>query len=105
MASMLKDANASVYELDKQYVEDIISKNSDKEIFYTLSSSATGITDLSTFEAAPKTDDAAKAKWGKIKAELANVTKEITNGSVKVTNAQIGEELDLFTLSNVKQPE
>ena len=104
MTSVLKNTNVPVYELGKQYVEGTIGENGGKEISYTLSSGATGITDLSTFEAALKTDDAAKAKWSEIKAELADVAKKITDGSIKVTNAQIGEKLDLSTLSNVKQP-
>lgn len=104
MTSVLKNTNVPVYELGKQYVEGTIGENGGKEISYTLSSGATGITDLSTFEAALKTDDAAKAKWSEIKAELADAAKKITDGSIKVTNAQIGEKLDLSTLSNMKQP-
>ena len=104
MTSVLKNTNVPVYELGKQYVEGTIGENGGKEISYTLSSGATGITDLSTFEAALKTDDAAKAKWSEIKAELADAAKKITDGSIKVTNAQIGEKLDMSTLSNVKQP-
>lgn len=67
-----------------------------------LSSGATGITDLSTFGAALRTNDAVEARWSKIKTELTDVAKKVTDGSIKMINVQIGEKLGLPILSNMK---
>lgn len=104
LTSVLKNTNVPVYELGKQYLDGKLGESAGKEISYNLSSGATGITDLATIEAAIKNDDAAKAKWAEIKEHLNGVAEQINNGSVKVTNAQIGEKLDVKTLSNVKLP-
>ena len=104
LTSVLKNTNVPVYELGRQYLDGKISESGGKEISYALSSQATGITDLSVIEAALKTDDAAKAKWAEIKEYIDTLTVKINKGEIKVTNAQIGETLDVSTLSNVKLP-
>lgn len=85
-------------------VDGTLAADGGKEIFYTLASGATGITDLSVIESAIRTDAAAQAKWGEIKAYIDNVSAKIKDGSIKVTNAQIGERLNISTLSNIKLP-
>ncbi len=104
LTSVLKNTNVPVYELGKEYAAGTIGQKGGTEVDYTLASGATGITDLSTIEGFIKTDDAAKAKWQEIKDKLKELSDKIGAGEIKVTNAQIGETLDMATLSNVKQP-
>lgn len=104
LTSVLKNTGVPVIELGSKLVEGTLAEDGGKEIFYTLSSGATGITDLSVIESAIRTDAAAQAKWAEIKTYIENVSAKIKNGSIKVTNAQIGEKLDISTLNNIKLP-
>lgn len=104
LTSVLKNTNVPVYELGKEYAAGTVGAKGGTQIDYTLASGATGITDLSVIEGFIKTDDAAKTKWQEIKDKLKELTDKIGSGEIKVTNAQVGETLDMATLSNVKQP-
>lgn len=104
LTSVLKTTSVPVIEFGSKLVEGTLAADGGKEIFYTLASGATGITDLSVIESAVRTDAAAQAKWGEIKAYIDNVSAKIKDGSIKVTNAQIGERLNISTLSNIKLP-
>ena len=66
---------------------------------YSLSSGATGITDLATIEKSI-TSDEGKAKWEEIKTQLEEITAKI-GSDIKVVNAQAGEEFDPATCPNV----
>lgn len=104
LTSVLKTTSVPVIEFGSKLVDGTLAADGGKEIFYTLASGATGITDLSVIESAIRTDAAAQAKWGEIKAYIDNVSAKIKDGSIKVTNAQIGERLNISTLSNIKLP-
>ncbi len=104
LTSVLKTTSVPVIEFGSKLVEGTLAADGGKEIFYTLASGATGITDLSVIESAIRTDAAAQAKWSEIKAYIDNVSAKIKDGSIKVTNAQIGERLNISTLSNIKLP-
>ena len=104
LTSVLKNTNVPVLELGPKLLEGTLAVEGGKELSYTLASGATGITDLSVIESAISTDADAQAKWGEIKAYVDNISAKIKDGSIKVTNAQIGETLDISTLSNVKLP-
>lgn len=104
LTSVLKTTSVPVIEFGSKLVGGTLAADGGKEIFYTLASGATGITDLSVIESAIRTDAAAQAKWDEIKAYIDNVSAKIKDGSIKVTNAQIGERLNISTLSNVKLP-
>lgn len=104
LTSVLKTTSVPVIEFGSKLVDGTLAADGGKEIFYTLASGATGITDLSVIESAIRTDAAAQAKWSEIKAYIDNVSAKIKDGSIKVTNAQIGERLNISTLSNIKLP-
>jgi len=104
LTSVLKNTNVPVLELGKAYVDDTIAAAGGTEIDYDLASGATGITDLSAISEFIKTDADAQAKWQEIQASLSDLAEKIKSGEIKVTNAQIGETLDIQTLSNVKIP-
>jgi len=104
LTSVLKNTNVPVYELGKKLVDGSLASVGGTVINYTLESGATGITDLKTIEAAIKTDAAAQQKWADIKKYVNDVSTKISNGTIKVTNAQVGETLDISSLSNVKLP-
>lgn len=104
LTSVLKNTNVPVFELGKKLIDGSLANAGGTVINYTLDSGATGITDLKTIEAAIKTDDAAKQKWSDIKKYINDVSAKISDGTIKVTNAQIGETLDISTLSNIRLP-
>jgi len=104
LTSVLKNTGVPVIELGSKLAEGTLAEDGGKEISYTLSSGATGITDLSVIESAIRTDAVAQAKWDEIKTYIENVSAKIKDGSIKVTNAQIGEKLDISTLNNIKLP-
>ncbi|MGC4152001.1 MAG: BMP family ABC transporter substrate-binding protein [Propionicimonas sp.] len=104
LTSVLKNTNVPVQELGKKLLDGTLAAEGGKELSYDLDSGATGITDLSVIETALKADDAAKAKWGEIRAFLDDTTAKVKDGTIKVTNAQVGETLDYATLTHVKLP-
>ncbi|MDD4699558.1 MAG: BMP family ABC transporter substrate-binding protein [Oscillospiraceae bacterium] len=104
LTSVLKNTNVPVYALGTALIDGTLASKGGTVINYSLGSEATGITDLSTIAAAIKSDSAAQAKWTEIKNYITDLSSKIGSGTIKVTNAQIGETLDIATLSNVKLP-
>ncbi|MCL2464714.1 MAG: BMP family ABC transporter substrate-binding protein, partial [Micrococcales bacterium] len=102
LTSVLKNTNVPTYDLGTDLVNGSLAAKGGTVISYTLSSGATGLTDLSTIGKFINTDSAAQAKWAQIQSDLKDVSGKIGDGTIKVTNAQIGETLDMSTLSNIK---
>ena len=98
LTSVLKNTTVPVYELAKKYIDGEID-TVDNALTYDLNSGATGLTDLSTIEAAViATGD---AKWTEIKAYIDALAEDIANGTIDVTDAVVGEELVPANLTNV----
>ncbi|WP_213951303.1 BMP family lipoprotein [Tepidanaerobacter syntrophicus] len=102
LTSVLKNTEVPVYDISKHYKDNSMNEIRGKVINYGLESKATGITDLSVIGSRIK--ESGKAKWGEIKTELEDISNKIASGEIRVTNAQIGEELDKSSLTNVIMP-
>lgn len=100
LTSVLKNTEVPVYELSKALKEGKIAEQ-ESLLTFSLSTGATGITDLSEIEKTIADTEEAKAKWTEIKAYIEEVEGEIGNGTIKVTNAAIGEEFDQSACENV----
>lgn len=98
LTSVLKNTNVPVVAICEALKEDSIASMENVQS-YSLSSGATGITDLETISAAI-TSDEGKAKWEEIKAELLLIDGKIGT-EIKVVNAQAGEEFDASANPNV----
>lgn len=99
LTSVLKNTEVPVYAIAQLFKDGKLSEVAGDAIYYDLGSMATGITDLATIEASVK--ESGKAKWAEIKKEIADVESKIVSGEIDVTNAQIGEEIDFGSLTNL----
>lgn len=102
LTSVLKNTNVPVQELGAMLLAGDLGSVGGTQVDYTLASGATGITDLSVIKQHIKQDEAAQAKWAEIEAYIADLSEKISSGEIEVSNAQLGEHLDLSTLTNVK---
>ena len=98
LTSVLKNTNVPVMAICEALVNDKLGEMDNLQS-YSLSSGATGITDLATIEKSI-TSDEGKAKWEEIKTQLEGITAKI-GSDIKVVNAQAGEEFDPATCPNV----
>ena len=100
LTSILKNTDVPVKEIIKHYKNGTMDKVKGKAISYSLSSGATGITNLSEIEKSITTDG--KETFENIKAKLKEIEKKISDGTIKVTNSQAGEKIDTSKLTNLK---
>lgn len=98
LTSVLKNTKVPVYDLAKKMIDGELG-NVENAITYDLNSGATGITDLSTIEAAVLSTGA--AKWEEIKTYIEGLATGIANGTITVTDAVVGEEVSQSDLTNV----
>lgn len=99
LTSVLKNTNVPVLAITKALTDGSLSKMENLQS-YSLSSGATGITDLAEISKHIASTDAAKAKWQDIQSQLSGIKKQIGTG-IKVVNAQAGEKFDPSTCPNV----
>ena len=100
LTSILKNTDVPVKEIIKHYKNGTMDKVKGKAISYSLSSGATGITNLSEIEKSITTDG--KETFENIKEKLKEIEKKISDGTIKVTNSQAGEKIDTSKLTNLK---
>jgi len=98
LTSVLKNTNVPVLAICQALVDGKLSGMENLQS-YTLTSGATGITDLAEITKAI-TSDEGKAKWAEIQKEVADVQSKI-GSDIKVVNAQAGETFDPATCPNV----
>jgi basic membrane protein A len=99
LTSVLKNTNVPVMAICTAMVENKLSSMENVQS-YSLSTGATGITDLSEISKHIAQTDAAKAKWKEIQTKLADIKGKIGT-EIKVVNAQAGEKFDSSTCPNV----
>lgn len=99
LTSVLKNTNVPVLAITKALCGGSLSKMDNLQS-YSLSSGATGITDLAEISKHIASTDAAKAKWQDIQSQLSDIKKQVGT-SIKVVNAQAGEKFDPSTCPNV----
>lgn len=100
LTSVIKNTEVPVYDITKAVVEGTISETENLQTF-SLASGATSITDLTEIQKVLADTDEAKAKWDEIIKYLDDLKAKIGDGSIKVTNAQVGEELDTASCTNI----
>lgn len=99
LTSVMKNTKVPVYTLSKALKDGTLSTMDNLQT-YSLSSGATGITDLTVIgEHIAKTDEAA-AKWTEIQKTVSDISLKI-GSDIKVVNAAIGEQFDPATCPNV----
>ncbi|MCY1714774.1 BMP family lipoprotein [Caproiciproducens galactitolivorans] len=99
LTSVLKNTNVPVVTICAAMVNNKLSTMQNVQS-YSLSSGATGITDLSEISKHIASTDAAKAKWKEIQAKITEIRGKIGT-EIKVVNAQAGEKFDPSTCPNV----
>jgi len=99
LTSVLKNTNVPVLAIC-QALNDGKLAAMDNLQNYSLTSGATGITDLAEISKVIASTDAAKTKWTEIKTKLAEIQAKI-GSDIKVVNAQAGETFDPATCPNV----
>lgn len=99
LTSVLKNTNVPVLAIC-QALNDGKLAGMDNLQNYSLTSGATGITDLAEISKVIATTDAAKSKWTEIKTKLSEIQSKI-GSDIKVVNAQAGETFDPATCPNV----
>lgn len=100
LTSVLKNTEIPVVEISKALKEGKLKDMGNLQTF-SLSSKATGITDLSEIEKKIQSTDEAKEKWDEIKDYIKGLEDGIGSGNIKVTNAAIGEAFDESLCENV----
>ena len=101
LTSVLKNTDVPVFDIAEKLVNGELEAVSGTDIYYSLDSGATGITDLSVIESFVRQTDEAQAVWADIKAEIESLEQQIGSGAIDVVDAQSGEELDWTELENV----
>ena len=101
LTSVLKNTNVPVFDITEKLVNGELGAVSGTDIYYSMNSGATGITDLSVIEGFVLQTDEAQAVWADIKAEIASIEEQIGSGAIDVIDAQSGEEIDWAELENV----
>ncbi len=99
LTSVLKNTNVPVIVLTQALVDGKLSAMDNLQN-YSLSSGATGITDLTEIGKAIAGTDGAKAKWQEITAKVNEIRGKI-GSEIKVVNAQAGETFDPATCPSV----
>lgn len=99
LTSVLKNTNVPVLAICQALVDNKLSSMKNLQS-YSLSSGATGITDLTEISKHIATTDAAKAKWKEIQDKLTTIKGKI-GSDIKVVNAAAGEKFDPATCPNV----
>lgn len=99
LTSVMKNTNVPVMAICDAMVNNKLSSMANLQS-YSLSSGATGITDLATISKSIATTDAAQTKWTEIKKTIADIQSKIGT-EIKVVNAQAGEKFDPSTCPNV----
>ena len=99
LTSVLKNTNVPVYAICKALNEGKLA-TMDNLQSYSLTSGATGITDLAEISKSIASTDAAKAKWKEIQTKIADIKAKIGT-DIKVVNAAAGEKFDPSTCPNV----
>lgn len=100
LTSVLKNTNVPVYTISKALHEGTLSSMENVQA-YSLSSGATGITDLAEISKYIVKSDEAQAKWKEIQDKIQVISDKIASGEIKVTNATIGETFDATAHQNV----
>ncbi len=100
LTSILKNTDVPVKEIIKHYKNGTMDKVKGKAISYSLSSGATGITNLSEIEKSITKDG--KKTFDDIKSKLREIEEKIADGEIKVVNSQAGEKIDTTKLTNLK---
>jgi len=98
LTSVLKNTEVPVYDIAKSFIDGDID-TVDNAVTYDLDSGATGMTDLSTIEAAVLASG--ETKWAEIKTYIEALAADIANGTIDVTDAVAGEEVTQADLTNV----
>ena len=101
LTSVLKNTDVPVYDITEKLVNGRIDSLLGTEIYYSMDSGATGITDLSVIEGFVRSTEEAQSVWTDIKAEIASLKEQISSGAIDVIDAQSGEEIDWAALENV----
>ncbi len=99
LTSVLKNTKVPVYTISKALKDGTLSSMGNLQT-YSLSSGATGITDLSVIGEHIQKTDAAAAKWAEIKQQVSDISAKI-GSDIKVVNAAIGEKFDPASCPNV----
>lgn len=99
LTSVLKNTNVPVLAICKELAENKLSAMKNLQS-YSLSSGATGITDLSEISKHIANTDAAKAKWKEIQTKITQIKDKI-GSDIKVVNAAAGEKFDPSSCPNV----
>ncbi|HPG20201.1 MAG TPA: BMP family ABC transporter substrate-binding protein, partial [Flexilinea sp.] len=99
LTSVLKNTKVPVYTISKALKDGTLSSMGNLQT-YSLSSGATGITDLSVISEHIQKTDAAAAKWAEIKQQVSDISAKI-GSDIKVVNAAIGEKFDPASCPNV----
>jgi len=99
LTSVLKNTNVPVLKICQALVENKLSSMQSLQS-YSLSSGATGITNLSEISKHIANTDAAKAKWKEIQDKISQIKGKI-GSEIKVVNASAGEKFDPSTCPNV----
>lgn len=97
LTSVLKITGVPVKTISKALADGTI-KDMDKLQSYSLSTGATGITDLEEISKHVKDETV----WNDIKAKVEDVKSKIESGEIKIVNKQIGEEFNTSDYKNVK---
>lgn len=100
LTSVIKNTEVPVYDITKAAVEGKMGEAENLQTF-SLASGATSITDLTQIQKVLADTDEAKAKWDEIIKYIDDLKAKIGDGSIKVTNAQVGEEFDAASCTNV----
>lgn len=96
LTSVLKITGVPVKTISKAYADGTIGEM-DKLQSYSLSTGATGITDLEEMSKHVKNE----AVWNDIKAKLEEVKAKIESGEIDIINKQIGEDFNPADYKNV----
>ena len=99
LTSVLKNTEIPVYALATALKDGTLSSMDNLQT-YSLSSGATGITDLAVISQYIADTDEAAAKWAEIQTQLSDISAKIGT-EIVVTNAALGEEFDPASCANV----
>lgn len=101
LTSVLKNTNVPVLDITGKLVDAAIEMIRGTDVYYSLDSNATGITDLSVIEGYVNSNDEAVNTWAAIKSRITDIENDIASGAVDVVDPQSGEELDWEALSSI----